>query len=447
MSVYFSLIIVFVMLITSVILNISIVWPLTLGLLIFLFVAYKKSFTLKELWTMSINGVKKTSIIYLLLLFIGPTTSLWMISGTIPLLINGGISFISPNTFVIAVFIGTSAVALLFGSAFATVGTIGVVFMAIARTGNVNQAVVAGVIVTAAYMGERMTPVSTTLNLITVLTKTNIYDNIKILFKSTAVPYCLTFLFYGVLSYLNPISGNVSDSISVIEKSFKLGYITALPAIIVIALAFFKLDVRKILGASMITAFLVGYFYQGISLQSLINSMIFGYHPISNPALAVMLHGGGLASIVKSFFIVFIASAYGGIFQYTGMLLSFQTLIHQISERFGLFSGAVFTSIVSNCFGCSQTFGIVTTHQFIEEAYHKKYATEEAGNKALCLDLGNSAMMIAPLIPWNISSAFPAAVLAVSFNFIPYTLFLYLVPIYIGIKAVAHQKRLGKPAN
>ena len=431
MLVYISLIVVFTMLISSVILNISIVLPLTAGLLIFLLIAYTQGYGPKELWQMSLNGIKKTSLIYFLLLFIGPTTSLWMICGTIPFLINRGISFISPSTFLIAVFFGTLIVGLLFGSAFATVGTIGVVFMAIARTGNVNQAVVAGVIVAAAYMGERGTPVSTTLNLLTFLTKTDIYENIKRFFMSTLVPLIVVIVFYGILSYLNPIAGNVSASVSVIKNNFKLGYITALPAMIVIILAFLKLDVRKILGASMITAFLVGLFYQGLSIQTLINSMIFGYHPTHDLALAAMLHGGGLASIIKPFFIVFIASAYGGIFQETGMLRSFQNLITKISEKFGLFAGALFTSIVSNCFGCSQTFGIVTTHQFIEDHYQKSYSSEEEGNKALSLDLGNSAMMVAPLIPWNISCAFPAAVLAVNFSFIPYELFLYLVPIYI----------------
>lgn len=431
MSVYISLVMVFSMLITGVVFNISIVWPLVAGWLIFLGLAYSKGFKPKELWKMSLQGIKKTSLIYLLLLFIGPTTSLWMISGTIPFLISSGISLISPSTFLLAVFIGTLAVALLFGSAFATVGTIGVVFMAMARTGNVNVAMTAGIIVTAAYMGERLTPVSTTLNLLTILTKTNIYANIKMLFKSTLVPFMITFFFFGVLSYLNPVSGNVIDSVSAIQNSFRLGWPTAMPALIVILLAFFKLDVRKILGASMVTAILVGIFYQNLNLQTLLKVMLLGYYPLNNEVLATMLHGGGLISIVKSFFIVFIASAYGGIFQYTNMLLSFQKLIHQISEKYGLFSGTLFTSVLSNCFGCSQTFGVVTTHQFVEETYHKRYETEETANVALCSDIGNTAIVIAPLIPWNISSAFPAAVLAVGLNFIPYMLFLWLTPLFI----------------
>jgi len=430
-SVYISLILVFLMLITSVVLNISIVWPLVGGLLIFLGLAYSNGFKPKELWVMSLNGIKKTTLIYVLLLFIGPTTSLWMISGTIPFLISSGIALISPNTFLLAVFLGTLAVALLFGSTFATVGTIGVVFMAMARTGNVNVAMTAGAIVTAAYMGERATPVSTTLNLLTILTKTDIYANIKMLFKSTIVPFIINLGFFGVLSYFNPVSGNVVGSVSVIQNSFKLGWPTVLPAVIVILLALFKVDVRKILCASMATAILIGVFYQNLSIQTIVQAMILGYHPTNNPSLAAMLHGGGLVSIVKSFLIVFIASAYGGIFQYTNMLLSFQNLIHKISEKYGLLSGTFFTSVLSNCFGCSQTFGVVTTHQFLEEAYHNKYKTKEAGNIALCSDIGNTAFILAPLIPWNISSAFPAAVLAVSLNFIPYMVFLWLTPLYI----------------
>lgn len=434
-----ALILIFTMLVASAMNGITILYPLLAGLGLIILLSLKEGFRWDSILRMIVSGIRKPWKIYEITLLVGASASLWMACGTVPFLIYHGLTFIAPDFFVISLFLITCILALAIGSAFGTTGIIGVVFMVMARAGGVNPHIAAGAIITAAYFCERSTPLSSCANLVAILTGTDLYSYLKRLFTSTGIPFLGTLIFYLVLSYQNPLNGEFSQVATALEALFNLSPLAAFPALVVVLCVGLKADVRLTLALSIISACGVGVLVQGHGLFEVLEIMLRGFHLEAGKPLASTLQSGGMGAMVRPVMIIAVASAYSGLFEGTGMLVHFEKSIAKLVRRFGRFSAVMATSIVSACFGCSQTFAIITTHQFMAPYYDQT----ERGRSDLAQDIGNTAVIIPALVPWNVAFTIPAAILSVDTGFIPYALFLYLVPLYMWGRSIVHSSPKG----
>ena len=239
MDIVFSLLIIFITLIICILKNIYIFYPLLFGLSILILLALKRGYKIKEILTMLLKGALKTNQIYILLILIGASTAIWMSSGTISAFIFYGIKIINPNLFIISVFFITLVVSFIIGSSFGTVGTIGIVFITLAKASNINLDLIAGAIITAAFIGERISPLSSSANLIAVLTETNLYNNLKRMTLSTVVPFMLTVSIYLILSIKNPLSIKSLNISTELQNSFNLNLMVLIPALIILIFVIF----------------------------------------------------------------------------------------------------------------------------------------------------------------------------------------------------------------
>lgn len=432
-----SLIFVFIMLVASSLQGITILYPLTAGLGLFILLSIKNGFKAAEIAAMIWRGIRKPAQIYEITLLVGASASLWMACGTVPLFIYHGLHFIVPEFFVVSVFLITCLLALAIGSAFGTAGIVGVVFMVMARAGGVNPNLAAGAIITAAYISERSTPLSSCANLVSVLSGTDLYSYLKKLFISTLVPFAVATGLYLLFSIRNPLHGDFSGVSATLSTLFNLSPWVILPAVAVAICVMVKADVRLTLLLSILMAGIVGVLIQHQTPGQLLGVMLTGYHRASADALASSLQSGGMAAMIRPILVIAVASAYSGIFEGTGMLIHFERTVASLAERFGRFSAVLATSTVSACFGCSQTFALITTHQFMKPYY----AQTPAGRSELAQDIGNTAVIIPAMIPWNVASAIPAAILSVDSGFIPYAFFLYMVPLFMWGKGFVHSAK------
>lgn len=432
-----SLIVVFIMLLMASLQGITILYPLLAGLVLFILLSYRSGFSSAEIGGMIWCGIRKPARIYEIMVLVGASASLWMACGTVPLFIYYGLSLIRPELFVVSVFLITCLLALGIGSAFGTAGIIGVVFMVMARTGGVDPYLTAGAIVTAAYFCERSTPLSSCANLVAALTGTNLYDYLKRLFTGTLPVFLAAVGLYYYFSLQNPLQGDFSAVSASLESLFNLTPLAALPALVVLVCVLFKLDVRLILLLSMLAAAAVGLLRQGLSPLSLTSVMLTGYSRSAGGVLAESLNSSGIVGMIRPMLVIAAASAYSGIFEGTGMLSHFEKTVETLVRRFGRFTAVLATSTVSACFGCSQTFALITTYQFMDPYYEKT----PAGRSRLAADIGNTAVIIPALIPWNVANAIPAAILGVDYGFTPYAFFLYMVPVYIGLTEFVQSRK------
>lgn len=419
-----------VSLIISIIKNISIIVPLIIGLFTFSFTALIRGYNIRNVLNMIFNGMKKSLIVIRIFVLIGSITAIWRACGTIPFFVYYGAKMIHPDYFILFAFLLPCIVSLALGTSFGTVGTIGVVLIVLAKGGNVDINIAAGAIISGAYFGDRCAPTSSSANLVAAITETNLYDNVKNMFITAFVPFVLTVLIYIFLSKGNPLNAKNTELLDNIREHFKLDIIVLIPALIIFTLSVLRVSVKLSMTVSIASGIILCIFVQHISFYDIIKFMIWGYKLKSNGSFAGIISGGGIMSMVKVACIVLIASSYSGIFEETGMLNDIQKLLERVSKKIKIFPTMILTSIVTTIFSCNQTIAIILTNQLM----NKIYKNNGYSNSDIAIDLENTVVLIAELIPWSIAVAVPIATLSADIRSIPFAAFLYLVPAFTLLK-------------
>ncbi|CCJ33995.1 Na+/H+ antiporter NhaC family protein [Caloramator australicus] len=420
--VYFIFLLLFIFIFISMLLNISIIYPLIIGLLLFSFYSYKLGFSFNEILKMIFKGGKKSTVVIKIFILIGAVMGVWLSSGVVPYIVYLGIKFMNPKFFLVYTFIICSITSYLIGSAFGTVGTIGIALIILAKGAGININLAAGAILSGSFFGDRCSPMSSSANLVANLTETELYVNVKNMIKNSLIPTFITILIYLLLSINLNISMVNKNIVKDISKEFILTPYLLLPAIIIIILSLFKVDVKKSISVSIIAAIFLDIFVQNRSIVETLKYMIFGFKIDNNNLVAQIIKGGGILSMLKVSIIVFLSSAYSGIFEETKILKKLEEGIASLSKRIGNTPSTIMVSIITSMIGFTQALAVILAVQFVKGIYKDKYK--------LALDIENSAIVIAPLIPWNIAGAVPASIMGVNNGLIIYAVYLYVLPIY-----------------
>lgn len=425
MDLIIGVVVSFLLLIGGVYKGIFVGYPLFISLLIFTLISVKRGFKPQDILEMIYKGSRKSFLVLKIFVLIGAITSLWMASGTIPGIVYYGTKLISPNYFILSAFLITSFVSFLLGTSFGTVGTIGIAMIVMARAGGVNTNAAAGAIIAGAYFGDRMSPVSSSANLVAHLTKTDLYENIKNMFKTAWFPFLVSGIIYLVISFMYPLNFHDNNIEIEILKVFKINIIVLLPALSILIFSFFKVNVKASMLTSILIAALLGILMQKHTIIDILKYALTGYKMDSMTPLYSIIKGGGILSMFKVSIVVVVSSAFSGIFEGTGILNSLDNIISKAKTRYELFITTIIVSTAGAVFGSTQALAIILADQLVEKAYNSR----GVGNNELAVDIENTAVVISPLIPWNIAGLVPATTLGVGIGFIPFAFYLFLVPV------------------
>lgn len=425
MDVILGLIISTIIFITGVIRNIDTIISLFIVLCIFFIIAIKRGVSIRDGFRYLIEGGKKSLGVLKIFILIGAIVSLWMISGTVPSIVYYGINLIHPSFFAVSAFILSAFISMLLGTSFGTIGTVGISLIVMARAGGGNTLIIAGAILSGAYLGDRASPMSSSANLVASITNTNLYDNIKRMTKTSLMPLILSLGLYLILSLFMPVNYSNSDILSQLTETFNINIIALLPALIIIVLSFFKIEVKISMFISMTVAAIISFIFQHATFSEIIKTAIFGFQlPIDNPLYSI-IKGGGIISMIKLAFIVFLSSALTGIFQEANLLNFIEDYLNKIKRPDTLFLTTIITSIISSMVGCTQVLAVMLTKMTMNDTYIRLGYDKER----LALDLENSAIVIAPLIPWNVAVLVPLTTLGVDARAILFSFYLILLPL------------------
>ncbi|MEO1591283.1 MAG: Na+/H+ antiporter NhaC family protein [Cyanobacteria bacterium J06632_22] len=428
MDIALGLMAAFVVLLASVLRGIGLWWPLGGAIAIFALIHLRRGYALPQLLGYCWQGAKQSWPVFSILLLIGAVISAWLAAGTVPALVYYGMTYISPRYFVLSAFVLTALVSTLIGTSFGAAGTIGLALMIMARSsGMTHPSLVAGAIIAGAYVGDRCSPLSSSAHLVATITRTRIYNNLKHMLLTAWLPLLLTVIIYGVLSGFYPLTVTDTDITQQILETFDLSGAVLLPALVVLVLAVARVNVKLTLLLSWLLAMGLAVGLQQNSLGQMLQFTLWGFRLEPGHGLEAMLLGGGLWPMGKVCSAVFFSTALSGLLSGTGSLQGVDRWLRHLRGTRPLFAGTAFTSFVSAAFGCTQTIAIVLTHQLVRPAYQRQSSGRVATN--LAIDLENTAVVIAPLVPWNIAGLVPAAVLMAGPGFIPYAVYLYLVPL------------------
>lgn len=415
----------FCSLLLSLYAGISLLYPLLGGLTGFVVLALSRGYLLPDVFSMMLKGSRQSLLVIRIFVLIGIITAVWRACGTIAFIVYYGITYLSEQFFVLSAFVLSSMMSFLLGTSFGTAGTVGAILMVLARSGHVDVNVAAGAIIAGAYFGDRCSPMSSSANLVAVLTQTRLYLNLENMLRTSVLPFLLSCTGYAFLSLQHPLIGGDNPIVAAIPQSFKLHPLVLVPAVLILALAALRIDVKVSMGLSCLAAAAIALFIQEVSLTELLWYIAAGYRLEQSGPLSEVIQGGGLLSMLSVSLIVLISSAFSGLFAGTGLLRDIELAYELISRKVGLYGGTVVTSFATAAFGCNQTLAVMLTHQLTQGTYEKK----RLSRYRLALDLENTVIVISALIPWNIAGAVPAAALSADSGFIPYALYLFFVPL------------------
>ena len=411
-----------VTLIGSIMAGIPILAALAIGYLIFFAYSLNCGYSAKDIFAMSWKGIKTAKNILLTFLFIGMLTALWRAAGTIPAIVSYCAGLMNPAVMILMAFLLNCLVSVLTGTAFGTAATMGVICMTMAKAVGCNEILAGGAILSGVFFGDRCSPVSTSALLVAELTHTNIFDNIRLMVKTTILPLILTCVFYGVCGIVFPAAGSGNLSLAESFSSvFRLGLIPILPAVVIMVLSLFRVQVRKAMLASIVTALGVCLFWQHTD-PSLIVGILVGGYKSPDPAISSMIDGGGIMSMVRVALIITISSSYSGIFEETGLLNGLKSKMGTVSRKITPFGTILMTSVAAGLVACNQPLATMLVDQICKEL--------EPDPQKFAIDMENSVIVVAPLVPWSIAGAVPLASVSAPLTSIAAAVFLYLLPLW-----------------
>lgn len=401
--------------------NLPIVYALFFGYIIFFIYGLSKSFNFKELIRMSIDGVKKIKNMLIMFVMIGMISAIWRESGTIPFIIYHSLNLVFPKFFVLITFLLCCIVSILLGTAFGSAATIGVICMTISNMLGINKAYTGGAILSGIFFGDRSSPMSTSAILVSEMTNTNLFKNIRNMIKTSIVPFIMTCIFYTVLGLTTkPVMLNI-DLKSIFTNNFNLSAITIVPAILILLMSILKIDVKLTMFVNIIVSSIISISIQKTSVSTLINIFIFGYYN-SNQELNSILSGGGILSMINTALIIGISSAFANMFEYTGLLDNIKVKVHKLSNRFSNFTTMTIASLFVSIVSCNQILTLIITHQLCKDLIDDNYET--------AIYLENGPAMIPPLIPWSIAAAVPFTTISAPNTSIFFAFYLYSLIVY-----------------
>jgi len=418
-------------LITCLLLKFSVVYALVIGYIIFIIYGLIKRHNLIILIKKSFEGVLTVKNILLVFILIGMITALWRASGTIAFIVYMGSKLISPSILILLTFLLCSILSVLIGTSLGTATTMGVICASIGKTMGVNPYYVGGAVLSGIYFGDRCSPMSTSALLIAELTKTNLYTNIKLMIKTSIIPFIVTCLFYLLLGFKSTIS-NISVNVTeIFKQNYNLNIIVIIPAILIVILSILKINVKKTMLVSIIISFIIAIFIQRDSIVALINYCIFGYHH-PNERLNLMMKGGGILSMVNVSLIVGISSSYSGIFKETKMLVSLKKYLKDFSKKTSSYFVIFLSSIISGAIACNQSLGTILTNELCGELVEKQ---------KMAIILENTVILLVGLIPWNIAMGVPLKTIGIGVMSGIYAFYLYFLPLWNLFLGVIEERK------
>ena len=418
----------------------SMIIALLIGLLAFSSAAAAKGYSFKALGSMALDGVKGSLIVIEVMCVIGFVTASWRVSGTITIFVYYGMKIITPALFLLIAFLLSCLLSYALGTSFGVAGTVGVIFMTLARSGGVDPVITAGVLMSGIYFGDRGSPVSSSANMVAGITGTKIFDNVKLMMKTAIVPFVTTLAVYTVLSVMNPISQVDQALVASFEKEFVLSLWAFVPAVVMLLLPLLKVSVLISMGLSILCAVAVAWLVQGVPLLEVFKICFVGYEA-QGEGLGIILNGGGLVSMLEIVFILLISSSYSGIFSGTGLLDDIQEKLSRACTRFGRFTVLLSMSIGTAAVFCNQTIATLMCCDLLKKPYLEGIRTAEDSADAadaavsvsmteLAIDMENSVILIACFIPWSIGCSVPLSFFGADFHSLPFAIYMYAVPIF-----------------
>lgn len=394
--------------------------------------SYWLGFNYKSIKSSMISGIEKGLGAIFIFFLIGILVAALIESGTIGALIYYGLDLLHPSFFLPAGLVLCSLMSLATGTAWGTIATIGVVLMGLGQALGIPLPLVAGMVVSGASFGDKMSPVSDTTNLAAMSADTDLYSHIKSMMYTTVPTYIICLIIFTFLGFYYTAQAMSEQELStlsgLLDVEFAISPLTLLPLVVLLALSINRAPAEASMLASVATALVLAILTQDRNITEVLNSLHTGY--VSDTGLEqldTLLSRGGIMSMMWTMSLALIALSLGGILDRAGFVrVLLRGILERIERAASLMTATISAGIVANMSMGEGYLSIIFGGQIFRESY------EESGLErhmlSRCLEEG--ATLSTSLIPWTTSGAFITGVLGMSpLEFAPWTFFNYINPL------------------
>lgn len=404
--------------------------------------ALKLGYDWNEIEEAMIIGITRALQSLMILAVIGVLIGTWILSGVVPSMIYYGLQILNPTIFLVTSTIITTIVSLATGSAWGTAGTIGIALMGVSQGLGIPAPITAGSIVSGAYFGDKLSPLSDTTNLAPAMAGTDLFTHIKHMFSVSSITYVISLVFFLVVGFIYGGDGSAHSEtlleiVEGLQANFVISPLLLLPPIIVVVMVALKVPALPGIFIGAVLGMIFAVIFQGSTLGEIFSSGMYGFVIDSgSQTLDGLLNNGGLGSMMYSISLGIIAMMFGGIMESTGQLeVIVNFLLRRVESAKGLVALTLATSVFANLTMSSQYIAIIMPGRMYAQSYRDK----NIHPKTLSLSLETGGTLSSPLIPWNNCGAFMYSVLGVSvleyapWAFLNYsTLILVLILAFMG---------------
>ncbi len=403
-----------------------------------------------------VNNIAGVSTALIILLIIGALSGAWMVSGVVPTLIYYGMQIIHPSFFLASTCIICAIVSVMTGSSWTTIATIGIALLGIGKAQGFDEGWIAGAIISGAYFGDKMSPLSDTTVLAASVTETPLFRHIRYMMITTVPTIVISLAIYTIAGFSHEAQGteHVEMFAKLLNDKFEITpWLLLVPAITGLLIA------RKV--PSIITLFLsallAGIFaliFQPNLLQEIAGSTVDGASHVFK-GLSMTYYGGtqletgnaelnsliatrGMSGMLNTIWLIICAMCFGGAMSASGMLASITSVFLRFMKRtVGVVASTVFSGIFLNIATADQYISIILTGNMFKDIYQRKGYEE----RLLSRTIEDAVTVTSPLIPWNTCGMTQATILGVAtFTYLPYSFFNILSPLMsICIAAIGYK--------
>lgn len=390
------------------------------------------------------NNVQSTTGAILILLMVGSLAGTWMISGIIPTMIYYGLQILNPTIFLAACVIICSVISMATGSSWTTSATVGIALIGIAEALGISVGMTAGAILSGAYFGDKLSPLSDTTNLAPAMAGTDLFTHIRYMTLTTVPTITITIILFIIIGLNLDVAGQTDVAViqRSIESSFNISpWLFVVPLLVIVLIIkktspLIALLIGTLLGALAALIFQPAVIAQVAGVENL--DFLSGYRGImqsitvetsvvtDNENLNDLFSSGGMAGMLGTIWLIICAMVFGGVMEAIGALATIsRALLNMFHTTFGLFASTVFSCLALNATASDQYLAIVVPGKMFAKAYRDKGLAPEN----LSRTLEDSGTVTSVLVPWNTCGAYHSGVLGVpTLSYVGYAFFNYLSP-------------------
>lgn len=431
-------------------------------------IGLKNGYTWKTLEEAMIKGITISLGAILILLMVGALIGTWLLSGTVPTLIYYGLQIINPHWFYAASCVICGIVAMSIGSSWTTAATIGVALLGVANGLDLDPVVTAGAVISGAYFGDKLSPLSETTNLAPAVAGADLFTHIHHMLWTTVPSFVIAviiFIFMGFNADVSSDTAGIDNMVGLLQDNFNISIVNLVPLVVLLALAIRKMPAFPAISIGAVLGAVWALLFQGELLASQVDvsqGQLVGYFKLvwatffdgfaiqtGNAKMDSLLSGGGMSGMLTTTWLIMMALMFGAIMEKTGLLDVFVRSILKIAKSTGsLIASTIATCIGTNLVAADQYIAIVVPGRMFKEEYKKR------GLRPVNLSrtLEDGGTITSPLIPWNTCGAYMQSVLLINpFDYALYAFFNLINPVlaviyaYFGIKILKLEPKHLQP--